>query len=141
VHTNQRAPPQTPIETRPQNNESNTVVKQEQDNPVNPPKVASAIATLIANYGTSDSEDSDEAPEQCSIRREPVGPPPPEMRARIERVTCQRPPPVPTMREKYIQHRRPPTLLQKLLESEIRHERNIILQCVRYIVQNNFFKK
>lgn len=32
------------------------------------------------------------------------------------------------------------TLLEKLLSNEIRHERNVILQCVRYIVQNNFFK-
>ena len=27
----------------------------------------------------------------------------------------------------------------QLLASEIRHERNVILQCVRYVVQNNFF--
>lgn len=32
-----------------------------------------------------------------------------------------------------------PTLLQKLLAPEIRHERNIVLQCVHYVVQNNFF--
>ncbi|KAI9560181.1 hypothetical protein GHT06_014192 [Daphnia sinensis] len=31
------------------------------------------------------------------------------------------------------------TLLQKLLQGEILHERNIILQCVHYIVQQNFF--
>lgn len=31
------------------------------------------------------------------------------------------------------------TLLEKLLESEIRHERNVLLQCVRYVVRNNFF--
>lgn len=31
------------------------------------------------------------------------------------------------------------TLLEKLLHKEIRHERNVILQCVRYVVQNNFF--
>lgn len=28
---------------------------------------------------------------------------------------------------------------KKLLADEIRHERNIILQCVRYVVQNDFF--
>lgn len=33
------------------------------------------------------------------------------------------------------------TLLEKLLNNEIRHERNVILQCVRYVVQNNFFQK
>nr|XP_045610437.1 nuclear fragile X mental retardation-interacting protein 1-like [Procambarus clarkii] len=31
------------------------------------------------------------------------------------------------------------TLLEKLLQPDIIHERNIILQCVRFIVQNNFF--
>ncbi|KAJ8003343.1 hypothetical protein DPEC_G00147340 [Dallia pectoralis] len=31
------------------------------------------------------------------------------------------------------------TLLEMLLAPDIRHERNVLLQCVRYIVQNNFF--
>lgn len=31
------------------------------------------------------------------------------------------------------------TLLEKLLQKDIRHERNILLQCVRYVVGNNFF--
>ncbi|KAJ8404582.1 hypothetical protein AAFF_G00334450 [Aldrovandia affinis] len=31
------------------------------------------------------------------------------------------------------------TLLEMLLAPEIRHERNVVLQCVRYIVQNAFF--
>lgn len=35
----------------------------------------------------------------------------------------------------------PSTLLEKLLHSEIRHERNVILQCVRYVVENKFFEK
>lgn len=36
---------------------------------------------------------------------------------------------------------RRPTLLQKLLDTEIRHERNVILQCVRYVINNNYFDK
>ncbi|XP_066910629.1 FMR1-interacting protein NUFIP1-like [Clytia hemisphaerica] len=32
------------------------------------------------------------------------------------------------------------SLLEMLLAKEIRHERNVILQCVRYIVQKNFFQ-
>nr|XP_019561437.2 nuclear fragile X mental retardation-interacting protein 1 [Aedes albopictus] len=36
-------------------------------------------------------------------------------------------------------HARKNTLLEKLLEPEIRHERNVLLQCVRFVVQNNFF--
>lgn len=31
------------------------------------------------------------------------------------------------------------TLLEKLLEKDIRHERNVLLQCVRYVVANDFF--
>ncbi|XP_076034331.1 nuclear FMR1 interacting protein 1 isoform X2 [Oratosquilla oratoria] len=35
--------------------------------------------------------------------------------------------------------KRKATLLEKLLESDIRHERNVILQCIRYIINNKFF--
>lgn len=35
----------------------------------------------------------------------------------------------------------PSTLLQKLLYKEIRQERNIVLQCIRYIKKNNYFDK
>ncbi|XP_022821149.1 nuclear fragile X mental retardation-interacting protein 1 isoform X2 [Spodoptera litura] len=35
----------------------------------------------------------------------------------------------------------PSTLLQKLLQNEIRQERNIVLQCIRYIKKNNYFEK
>lgn len=31
------------------------------------------------------------------------------------------------------------TMLEKLLQKDIRHERNVLLQCVRHVVQNNFF--
>lgn len=31
------------------------------------------------------------------------------------------------------------TMLEKLLEADIRHERNVLLQCVRYVCENNFF--
>ncbi|XP_043927645.1 nuclear fragile X mental retardation-interacting protein 1 [Protopterus annectens] len=33
-----------------------------------------------------------------------------------------------------------PTLLEMLLARDIRHERNVILQCVRYIVKHDFFR-
>ncbi|XP_068165610.1 FMR1-interacting protein NUFIP1 isoform X2 [Antennarius striatus] len=32
-----------------------------------------------------------------------------------------------------------PTLLEMLLAPDIRHERNVLLQCVRYVVRSNFF--
>ncbi|XP_034480732.1 nuclear fragile X mental retardation-interacting protein 1 [Drosophila innubila] len=31
------------------------------------------------------------------------------------------------------------TMLSKLLETDIRHERNVLLQCVRYVCERNFF--
>ncbi|XP_005184171.1 FMR1-interacting protein NUFIP1 [Musca domestica] len=31
------------------------------------------------------------------------------------------------------------TMLEKLLETDIRHERNVLLQCVRFVCENNFF--
>ncbi|XP_051870948.1 nuclear fragile X mental retardation-interacting protein 1 isoform X2 [Pristis pectinata] len=34
---------------------------------------------------------------------------------------------------------RRPTLLEMLLARDIRHERNVILQCIRYIIQNRFW--
>ncbi|XP_053166766.1 FMR1-interacting protein NUFIP1 isoform X2 [Hemicordylus capensis] len=34
---------------------------------------------------------------------------------------------------------RHPTLLEMLLAKDIRHERNVILQCIRYIIQNDIF--
>lgn len=33
------------------------------------------------------------------------------------------------------------TLLEKLLANEIRRERNILLQCVKFVVENNFFQE
>ncbi|XP_073808725.1 FMR1-interacting protein NUFIP1 isoform X1 [Danio rerio] len=35
--------------------------------------------------------------------------------------------------------RQPPTLLEMLLAPDIRHERNVVLQCVRFIIRNRFF--
>ena len=39
------------------------------------------------------------------------------------------------------QRLRQPTLLERLLLSEIKKERNTILQCVRYVCKNNFFQE
>lgn len=38
-------------------------------------------------------------------------------------------------------HKVPSTLLQKLLRREVQQERNIVLQCIRHIVKNNYFDK
>lgn len=33
------------------------------------------------------------------------------------------------------------TLLERLLDSEIKHERNVLLQCVRFVVEHSYFKE
>ncbi|XP_063808903.1 FMR1-interacting protein NUFIP1 [Pseudophryne corroboree] len=43
--------------------------------------------------------------------------------------------------EKPFSSKKRPTLLEMLLARDIRHERNVILQCVRYIIQNDFFDR
>lgn len=40
----------------------------------------------------------------------------------------------------FYKRRRKPTLLEELLKDEIKHERNVLLQCVRYVVNKNFFR-
>lgn len=45
----------------------------------------------------------------------------------------------PPKKEQCKRNRRP-TLLEKLLVNEIRHERNVILQCIRYIIENKYFE-
>ena len=51
------------------------------------------------------------------------------------------PPPIKKSLLDYSKLRRAPqnTLLEKLIQPDIRHERNVLLQCVRYVVTNNFF--
>ena len=46
-------------------------------------------------------------------------------------------PDVPVVFKRRLRH---PTLLERLLLSEIKNERNSILQCVRYVCKNNFFR-
>lgn len=41
--------------------------------------------------------------------------------------------------ERQVFKKRRLTLLERLLDHEIRHERNVLLQCVRYVVTNNYF--
>lgn len=110
------------------------------------PLLPSALANLADSYCTS--SDSEDAPEEIvTVRcREDFSQDLP-----VERVSAVSRPSAqqrhteelrrqPSLRQRYNVHRRPPTLLQKLLETEIRHERNLILQCVRHVVQNNFFQ-
>ncbi|KAK1170100.1 nuclear fragile X mental retardation-interacting protein 1 isoform X2 [Acipenser oxyrinchus oxyrinchus] len=134
-----------------------------------PKQMTSGLGSLVANYGTSSDSDSDQAPEEMPLmkvaqaleenqallgraeaglssrgqsggrgrvleRRDWEDGAPPYKMARHDR-RHNRP------RKECSQQRgqRRPTLLEMLLARDIRHERNVILQCVRYIVQNDFF--
>ena len=60
----------------------------------------------------------------------------PDDQAATAAVKKQRLPPAGDVLQRQI---RPPTLLERLLLDEIRRERNLILQCVRYVCNNKFF--
>lgn len=155
------ASPREASPVKPSPNEPDQITDSESDveqkasapAPPSPPAVSSALASLMACYNSdSDDETPVEIPQavpsavvtdQASpnevatpatpIETTPVNstqPPPPT------RTTDKAPP-----RQKPT-YRPPPrrlTLLQKLLASEVRHERNVILQCAHHVVENDFF--
>ncbi|XP_005744331.1 FMR1-interacting protein NUFIP1 isoform X1 [Pundamilia nyererei] len=132
---------------------------------VAPKKMSSALGSLVANYGSmTESDDEPATPiqrgkELVQENQELLNliPPNPQERApaRGRGAFLQN-----AERQKTVQtdsrlhmpnskgeragrgrlpqsHR--PTLLEMLLAPDIRHERNVLLQCVRYIVRNHFF--
>uniref|UniRef100_A0A8C4RXE1 Nuclear FMR1 interacting protein 1 n=1 Tax=Erpetoichthys calabaricus TaxID=27687 RepID=A0A8C4RXE1_ERPCA len=132
-----------------------------------PKLMTSGLGALVANYASSSESESDEVPEelplrnvskvleenQTILRNAPLRSknvlPHEHQDVNIQRKYqesgavfkkgprfCPR-----KMGRKAQQHpiKRHPTLLEMLLARDIRHERNVILQCVRYIVQSNFF--
>ncbi|XP_030056383.1 FMR1-interacting protein NUFIP1 [Microcaecilia unicolor] len=128
-----------------------------------PKQVTSGLSALVTSYG--DISDSESEPEELPLKtvakapeenKSILQPLPKSLGSRgladdkenrlhtktggMESKTWNRR--TPRDREKplhSLQERRP-TLLEMLLAHDIRHERNVILQCVRYILQNNFFR-
>ncbi|XP_017773180.1 PREDICTED: uncharacterized protein LOC108560232 [Nicrophorus vespilloides] len=98
--------------------------------------------TPIASEPTTSVEPQDavfEMPKQERVKKEHKG-----NRKRKRNVTKEEKTQVPNAAEvlsnrKYRKRRE--TLLEKLLSKEIKHERNVLLQCVRYVINNNFFDK
>lgn len=93
----------------------------------------------------SESED-DEPPEEQQIERITEEPPVDSIsnRKRSPDKSSDRPRPAkrakkPTILDMTRKIRNQNSLLEKLLQKDIRHERNVLLQCVRYVVKNNFF--
>nr|XP_033805056.1 nuclear fragile X mental retardation-interacting protein 1 [Geotrypetes seraphini] len=128
-----------------------------------PKQVTSGLSALVTSYG--DISDSESEPEELPLKtvakvseekksflqplpkslgsRGLVGDKENHLHAKTgrnesktlnSRTPRDRETPLPDVPEK-----RRPTLLEMLLAHDIRHERNVILQCVRYILQNNFF--
>ncbi|XP_055541840.1 FMR1-interacting protein NUFIP1 [Wyeomyia smithii] len=66
----------------------------------------------------------------ASNPEQPVPSAPASKQVRVER---------PILDYRKLRQTRQNTMLEKLLEPDIRHERNVLLQCVRFVVENNFF--
>ncbi|NXP76724.1 NUFP1 protein, partial [Ramphastos sulfuratus] len=129
-----------------------------------PRQVTSALTALSANYGSASDSEPEEIPvktaakaekDQTVLRNTPqtaqnvpqsqnVNQKHPEGRGKTLRSSNSkaRPRRGPDKRGKKtlpLLPKRRPTLLEMLLAQDIRHERNVILQCVRYLVRNNVF--
>ncbi|XP_019380230.1 PREDICTED: nuclear fragile X mental retardation-interacting protein 1 [Gavialis gangeticus] len=133
-----------------------------------PKQVTSALSSLVANYGSATDSDSEpeEVPvkivtkaleeNQIVLRNAPQASNIPHSLNNVnheERTKCISA----TLRNSNtntgayrgsnkrgkkslaVPSKRRPTLLEMLLAQDIRHERNVILQCVRYIIRNDMF--
>ncbi|NXC46247.1 NUFP1 protein, partial [Penelope pileata] len=128
-----------------------------------PKQVTSALSSLSANYGSASESEPEEvsvkiatkADECQAVLRSKPQSTDASQKAKLNQElpkstgTTLRssnsnagPPRVPDKRAKKVLPllpKRRPTLLEMLLAQDIRHERNVILQCVRYIVRNDVF--
>ncbi|XP_064031119.1 FMR1-interacting protein NUFIP1 isoform X2 [Pogoniulus pusillus] len=129
-----------------------------------PKQVTSALTALSANYGSASDSEPEEIPVKTATKAEKDqdalrNPPqtaqnvpqsrnlnqkhPERAGKRLRRSNSNaRPRRAPDKRGKKtlpLLPKRRPTLLEMLLAQDIRHERNVVLQCVRYLVRNNVF--
>uniref|UniRef100_A0A8C0UIJ7 Nuclear FMR1 interacting protein 1 n=1 Tax=Cyanistes caeruleus TaxID=156563 RepID=A0A8C0UIJ7_CYACU len=130
-----------------------------------PRQVTSALTALSVNYSSSSDSEPKEIPVKTAtkakrkavLRNTPQTTPAPQsQKPNQNRPECSgttlttlkssnskaRPPRRPDKWGRKTLPRLPkrrPTLLEMLLAQDIRHERNVILQCVRYLIRNNMF--
>ncbi|KAK0148389.1 Nuclear fragile X mental retardation-interacting protein 1 [Merluccius polli] len=131
---------------------------------VPPKQMSSGLASLVASYGSLTESDSDEEPQALPIQR--ANQLVQENQALLQTIpqdteaplgSHPRAPPQGPYRGRGAQgrgrggrgrgrrggHHMTPqkraTLLEMLLAPDIRHERNVLLQCVRYVVRSAFF--
>mgnify|MGYP002804001644 FL=1 len=111
------------------------------------------LGSLAADYATGSSDEEDNNIGQKDVPKKSAqsehSPKPENKRQRLKENSdkqSQRKNSQARSRKKQLQPQnttgssRPrPTLLEMLLASDIRHERNVMLQCIRFIVRKNFF--
>ncbi|XP_054283975.1 FMR1-interacting protein NUFIP1-like [Macrosteles quadrilineatus] len=123
------------------------VIKPEKDDSDSGPEETGIIKSEEI---TQEKDNPESGPEETVIHREDTtNAPIPKLNTQTDRpqedktvkskneavktITRPKPPVRPPMKRIQL------SLLEKLLQNEIRHERTAILQCVRYVVNNNFF--
>ncbi|NXA33856.1 NUFP1 protein, partial [Eudromia elegans] len=128
-----------------------------------PKQVTSALSSLSANYGSASESEPEEVPVKIVAKTEenqavlrnasqatgvPRNPSVKQEHAETTNATLRssnsaaglpRGPDKWGKKQLPLLPKRRPTLLEMLLAQDIRHERNVILQCVRYIVRNDLF--
>ncbi|XP_015707236.1 nuclear fragile X mental retardation-interacting protein 1 isoform X1 [Coturnix japonica] len=128
-----------------------------------PKQVTSALSSLSANYGSASESEPEEVSvkitrkaeeNEAVLRNTPQSPDVhqnPKLNQELPESTETTlrssnsnagPPKIPDKRAKRtlpLLPKRRPTLLEMLLAQDIRHERNVILQCIRYLVRNDVF--
>ncbi|NXU89735.1 NUFP1 protein, partial [Xiphorhynchus elegans] len=128
-----------------------------------PKQVTSALSALSANYGSASDSEPEELPVKTATKAEKTqaalrNTPQTTSVPRSQNPNQKHPERAGTMlRSSNSNARTPrgpgnrgkktlppllkrrPTLLEMLLAQDIRHERNVILQCVRYLIRNNMF--
>ncbi|XP_014821219.1 PREDICTED: nuclear fragile X mental retardation-interacting protein 1 [Calidris pugnax] len=128
-----------------------------------PKQVTSALSSLAANYGSASDSEPEEIPVKTATKAEkdgaalgdtpqtpcvPSSQNPNQNRPehagsalRSSNSNARRPRGPDNWGKKTLPllPKRRPTLLEMLLAQDIRHERNVVLQCVRYLIRNNVF--
>ncbi|CAL8406733.1 unnamed protein product [Arctogadus glacialis] len=124
---------------------------------VAPKQMSSGLGSLVASYGSMTESDSDEEPQALPIQRanQRGTQAPPQSLSRGPQGSHPGASPQDQYRGRggrgrgrggrgrrgggHMTPQKRATLLEMLLAPDIRHERNVLLQCVRYVVQSTFF--
>ncbi|KAI9578431.1 nuclear fragile X mental retardation-interacting protein 1 [Glossina fuscipes] len=120
------------------------VVQEDLSPKFNQPTTQNAKVKSEGDFPQRDGESSDGAPEECPIQHSADYS---NMPLKVEDKVPQQAPSFrreqrkkkPAFNLNKVRLRKQNTMLEKLLEPDIRHERNLLLQCVRFVCEHNFF--